>query len=131
MAQEVDGNARAEALKEFGRRLQGRLSAKGWNQSDLARSAQLGRDSISTYVNGKTLPTPLALKKMIDALGCSIDDLLPPVLISAKDRAPSAWELTHVATEPGKARLAINCLLPTELALKVIALIEEDLAHSN
>ena len=126
MGLDPDGTHKTEALKEFGRRLQNRLVAKGWNQSDLARTARLGRDSISTYVNGKTLPTPLALKKLTDALGCSVDSLLPPALIAEKDREPSAWELTHVAGEPGMARLAINCLVPTALALKVISLIEED-----
>src|SRR3546814_4094336 len=38
--------------QEFGRRLYQLMLAKNWSQADLARRAELGRDSISTYING-------------------------------------------------------------------------------
>src|SRR3546814_10206285 len=44
--------------QEFGRRLYQLMLAKNWSQADLARRAELGRDSISTYINGKTFPDP-------------------------------------------------------------------------
>ena len=34
----------------FGRKLKELLSAKSWNQSDLAKATGMGRDSISTYI---------------------------------------------------------------------------------
>lgn len=61
---------------EFGVRLKARLRAKNWNQSDLARATGLGRDSISTYINGATRPTPRNLAKIADALGCVPGDLI-------------------------------------------------------
>src|SRR3546814_10078660 len=57
--------------QEFGRRLYQLMLAKNWSQADLARRAELGRDSISTYINGKTFPDPLSRKKLADALGVS------------------------------------------------------------
>jgi DNA-binding transcriptional regulator LsrR (DeoR family) len=36
--------------QEFGRRLYQHVMAKGWTQSELARRADLKRDSVSTYI---------------------------------------------------------------------------------
>ena len=51
----LDIGAPAEAVKaDFARRLQHALNAKGWNQSDLARAADIGRDSVSVYLRAKS-----------------------------------------------------------------------------
>jgi transcriptional regulator with XRE-family HTH domain len=62
---------------DFGARIKDLLRERNWNQSDLARATGLGRDSISTYINGTTRPTPKNLGKIAQALGVEARDLLP------------------------------------------------------
>jgi transcriptional regulator with XRE-family HTH domain len=87
-----DGSAQA-VKNEFARRLEERRNAKGWNQSELARRAtehlpiaaegqklghKIGRDQISHYSRGVSLPRPETLEAIAKALGCEPSDLLPP-----------------------------------------------------
>jgi transcriptional regulator with XRE-family HTH domain len=62
---------------DFGARIKELLRTKNWNQSDLARATGLGRDSVSTYINGTTRPTPKNLAKIAQALGVDSRELLP------------------------------------------------------
>lgn len=117
---------RALTRQEFGRRLQQLMLAKGWNQSDLARAADLGRDSISTYVNGKTFPTPVALKKMADALGMEASELLPNTMMNAMDDEHPAVELRSAAGHPGKAWLRVNRAMSFSAAARIVEIINED-----
>ena len=66
-----------EITPEIGRRISEKMQAKNWNQSDLARAAGLGRDSISTYVRGMVKPSPENLKQIANALGCNPEELYP------------------------------------------------------
>ncbi|MGH8561273.1 MAG: helix-turn-helix domain-containing protein, partial [Nevskiales bacterium] len=70
-------SSKQQTRYEFGRRLLNLCLQKGWNQSDLARASELGRDAISTYVRGRSFPDPKNLRKLADALGVAMDDLLP------------------------------------------------------
>jgi len=117
---------RALTRQEFGRRLATLLLDKGWNQSDLARAAELGRDSISTYVNGKTFPTPKALKALSEALGVSKDDLLPNQMMQAMDDEHPAVELKQASGHPNKAWLRINRAMSFATAAKIIELINKE-----
>lgn len=111
--------------QEFGRRVQSLMLAKDWNQSDLAREAELGRDSISTYVNGRTFPTPRALRKLAKALGVEESELLPNGMMKALDDEHPAIELKQAAGHPGMAWLRINRAVPFSVAAQIIALINE------
>lgn len=117
---------KALTKQEFGRRLQARMLEKEWNQSDLARASGLGRDSISTYINGKTFPTPLGLKRLASALMCQPDDLLPNAMMAAMDDEFPAVELKQAAGHPGKAWLRVNRALSFGTAAKIIALIDDE-----
>lgn len=111
--------------QEFGRRLGRLLIEKQWNQSDLARAANIGRDSISTYVNGKAFPTPVVLSKLAKALGVTQEQLLPNQIISAmEDEAPEV-DFRQAPGHPEKAYLRINRLVPTHVAVEIIRLIYE------
>lgn len=79
-------SAPREAVKaEFARRLRTALVQKGWTQSELARAAEknlkngqrFGRDTVSQYMHGKSLPGPIFLDAICKALGKAPDDLLP------------------------------------------------------
>ena len=50
--------ARDMAKQELARRLAQLMQQNDWNQSDLARSADIPRELVSTYVRGKAFPTP-------------------------------------------------------------------------
>ena len=76
--------------RDFGRRLSAILLDKEMSMSDLARAvwgetridsrgygAVVGKDRISNYCAGKTLPTALTARKLAKALACDVRDLLP------------------------------------------------------
>jgi transcriptional regulator with XRE-family HTH domain len=71
------------ARVEFGKRLQRVMMAKGLSQSELARLAEMhlgkhfGRDSVSQYIRGETLPNPQRLGALSKALGVEPEELLP------------------------------------------------------
>jgi transcriptional regulator with XRE-family HTH domain len=72
--------------KEFGRRLLAAMNRKGWKQTDLARFASdkcpkgqgpIGRDLIGLYLRGATFPNPIYLQAIADAVGLTIEQLVP------------------------------------------------------
>ena len=117
---------KALTKQEFGRRLNGLILDKNWNQADLSRAAGLGRDSISTYVNGKTFPTPRALNALATALGVAPADLLPNAMMSAMEDEHPAIELRQAAGHPGKAWLRINRSMSFASAAKIIEIINDE-----
>lgn len=110
--------------QEFGRRLYQLMLARGWNQSELARQADLPRDSVSTYIRGRTLPTPKSLQAMADALGVTPADILPNSIESAVDEDMPSIEMRVSTSAPSMAWLRINRLVSLSTAAKVIEMIE-------
>jgi transcriptional regulator with XRE-family HTH domain len=70
-------------MKQFGRNLLDAMNNRRLSQSDLARRAtkklgkQFGRDSISQYVRGLSLPNVERLQVLAEVLEVSTTDLLP------------------------------------------------------
>lgn len=112
--------------QQFGRRLYELMIKQGMNQSDLARAAKLGRDSISTYVRGISLPDPVNLQKLADALGVSREELLPNIVESAADREHPAMEIKMAHGDSGHVWVRINRQVKTETATKIFELISKD-----
>ena len=52
------------------------MGLKGYTQQTLSEYTGLGKGSIYNYVNGKATPSATALRKMAQALDCSVADLL-------------------------------------------------------
>lgn len=117
--------------QEFGRRLYTLMIGRGWNQSELARQADLPRDSISTYVRGRTLPTPKSLQALAKALGMTPADLLPNAVESAVDEDMPSIEMRVSTSAPGAAWLRVNRLVSLQTAAEVIRIIEADRAASH
>jgi transcriptional regulator with XRE-family HTH domain len=111
--------------QEFGQRLHRLLLEKGWTQSELARRAGLPRDSISVYMNARSLPTPLSLQKLSDALNVPADDLLPNYAINAIQKDFPELEIRVSANDRGKAYLQINRWVPTSIALQIAGLLDQ------
>lgn len=130
-ANELPANAPKDAVKiEFARRLQAAMIAKGMQQSDLARAAEIhlpkgkrfGRDSISLYIRAKSLPGPLHLKALCAALGAKPEELLPTRGIpAAGDSAPT---LDARDLGDGNTWLRINQAVPWDDAIKIMQLVK-------
>lgn len=120
-----------EALtkQEFGRRLQAALNDRGMSQADLARRAEevtgkkMGRDAISTYINGRSFPTPASLAQLCKALDMTREELLPNSLINASQDEHPAFEMRAAAGQPGRAWVRINRLMSFETAVEIARLL--------
>lgn len=109
-----------DAKAAFGRNLKAALDTKSWNQSDLAKATGLGRDSISTYIRGLTMPDPKNIKKLADAL-----DVVPQDLTSgtAPERVSPALEITQ--STAGKVFIRINQAVTFDQASRIMAILQE------
>ena len=114
--------------QQFARRLYQLMLAKGWNQSELGRQADLPRDAISVYVRGKSLPTPQNLKSLADALGDTEAELLPNHIESAIDEDAPDFELRASPGASNVAWLRVNRLVTFTTGLKIAELLEADRA---
>jgi len=117
--------------QEFGRRLYSLMLDKGWTQSEMARRADLPRDAVSTYVRGKSLPTPQNLKKLAETLGVEQDDLLPNYVEGAIDQDHPAFEMKISPSATTVAWIRVNRLVSVSTALKIAALLEADNANDR
>lgn len=132
-AEDIDILAPTQLTKqEFGRRLSRMLDERHMSQSDLVRLIEdetgkhIGRDAISTYVNGRVFPTPKSLSLICSALSVTRDELLPNASIQAINDEHPAVELRQAAGHPGKAWLRINRLMGFGLAARIVQIIHEE-----
>lgn len=117
--------------QEFGRRVYRLMTERGWHQSELARQAQLTRDAVSTYVNGRSLPDPTNAKKLAEAFDMTVEQLLPNLVEQAIDRDPPAIDLKVSALNPDVAWLRINRLVRTDNAMQIMSILRDDDAASS
>ena len=112
--------------QEFGKRLYNLMLRKGWHQSELARQSGLPRDSISVYIRGKSLPTPVSLKQLADALDITPEELLPNHAESAIDEDMPSIEFKVSPNMPDRAWLRVNRLVSVRAGLEVMTILEND-----
>lgn len=121
--------------QEFGRRLQSLLDERGWNQSDLVRAVNaafpnldkpFGRDAVSTYINGRSFPTPKSLNMLCQALGVTREELLPNAINQAMNDEHPALELRAASGHPGKAWVRVNRMMSFETATEIVKLINDE-----
>ena len=116
--------------QEFAKRLYRLMLKRGWNQSELARRADLPRDSVSTYIRAKVMPTPQSAERLARALGVTPDELMPNYVESAIEEDAPSLEMKVSVNAPQKAWLRVNRLVSLSTAAKVIALIEAEDHHN-
>lgn len=122
-----DGYApRSLTKQEFGRRLLRMTLDRGWNQSELARQCDVGKDAISTYINGKSLPGPRNLQKIAMAFGVEPGSLLPNSIETTMDRELPAFEMRQAVGHPDQVWLRINRAVKFKTAAKIVDLLKED-----
>lgn len=116
-------STREMAKQEFGRRLLSIMQEKGWNQSELARQADMGRDNISCYVRGRSLPDPKSLKKISDALGIPPSELLPYGIIQSAESEIPAMEIRQLSGHPDKVLVRLNKMLDLRQAAAIFDIV--------
>ena len=112
--------------QEFGRRLHALLVHKGWNQSELARRAGIGRDAVSTYVRGRSFPEPHTLKALARALDTEPGALLPNAVADGIVREPNpALEIRQASGHVGHCWVRLNRLVTTDQAMRLMQILAE------
>ena len=111
--------------KQFSEKLENLLLDKGWNQSELARRAGLKRDAVSTYCRQRSLPDPINLRKLCQALGVKPNDLLPAVAIGRRPaNEPPTMMITDAPGQPGKVYVRVNRVVDAKIASEIYRLVE-------
>lgn len=122
---QVDLSIRKNRNLEFGKRVYKAIVDQGITQSELARRAGLGRDSVSQYVRGRSVPSPLNLNKLADALGMEAEDLFPDYAAGAYDSEELSQQISAVPGDTTHMWVRVNMKLPTEKALQILNIINQ------
>lgn len=122
------GAPRDTVRAEFARRLQRKMAEHGINQSELARRAakfipdgKFGRDNVSNYVRGISLPRPIHLATIAKVFDCSPDDLLPCHGVARADDIAPPFDMRDAGD--GHAWIRVNQALPWPVALEIARLL--------
>ena len=121
---DIDYSQKILTRQEFGKRLYNLMMQKRFSQSDLARAAGLGRDSISQYVRGRSVPSPKNLVKLADALDVEVDVLFPNYDAQANAVEQPTLELKSIEADAEHFWLRINMKVPAEKALAVMQILK-------
>lgn len=122
---DVDLSVKTIRRTEFAKRLYSLMIAKNWNQSDLSRAANMGRDSISQYVRANNTPSPKNLKKLADALGVEPVELYPNYEAAAVEEEMPAESFRKMPGDDEHMWVRINKKVPKAVAAKIMLLLNE------
>jgi transcriptional regulator with XRE-family HTH domain len=125
---DVPMDSRELVKQELARKLQHLLVQREMNQSDLARAAKLPRELISTYIRGRSLPTPVSLQRIAKALGFkSGEELLPTLraMQSENEQHPSL-DMKAIHGRPNQVWLRINQAVPLTVAAQIMQILTEN-----
>tara|TARA_Y100001980_G_C14551212_1_gene334330 strand:+ start:3065 stop:3478 length:414 start_codon:yes stop_codon:yes gene_type:complete len=122
---DVDLSVRSIRKVEFAKRLYTLMNEKNWNQSDLSRAANMGRDSISQYIRANNIPSPKNLKKLADALGVEPVELYPNYEAAAVEEEIPALSFRQMPGDEAHMWVRINKKVPTKVAVQIMALMNE------
>lgn len=64
-------------LEAFAYNLDYIMQDEGINQSELAKRSNIGKSTISKYLNAKQMPTMKTISNICYALGCKFEDIIP------------------------------------------------------
>ena len=118
-------NNRHMVKAEFAKRLYNKIMERGWTQSEFARNCDLARDAVSTYVRGRSIPSPQALEKMATVLSVRPEELLPNYYESAQTKVEPTFEIRAVPNEEGYMWLKLNMRLPKKVAMEIFMKVQE------
>lgn len=116
---DIDYSQKILRRQDFGNRLYKALRKKRWNQSDLARHSGLGRDSISQYIRGRSVPSPKNLTKLADALGIEDEVLFPNYDAQANAIEEPTFQIKSIDSDAEHVWVRINMKLPLKRAIEL------------
>jgi len=122
---DVDLSVKTIRRTEFAKRLYSLMMNKNWNQSDLARASNLGRDSISQYIRANNTPSPRNLKKLAEALGVEPVELYPNYEAAAVEEEMPALSFRQMPGDEEHMWVRINKKVPKAVAAKIMVLLNE------
>ena len=64
-------------LEAFAYNLDYIMQDEGINQSELTKRSNIGKSTISKYLNAKQMPTMKTISNICYALGCEFEDIIP------------------------------------------------------
>ena len=121
---DIDYSQKILTRQEFGKRLRSIIVKKMMSQSDLSRAAGIGRDSISQYVRGRSVPSPRFLQKLCDALDMEPDVLFPNYDAQSNAVENPTFEMKSIEADAENFWLRINMKVPAEKALAVFQILK-------
>lgn len=130
-APHTGADAKDTQVLAFAKNLSRLMLSKGWNQSDLARAAQVhmppgkdfGRHLVSSYVRGASRPLPTQLDAIAKALGVKTTDLIPEAGDVEFIGSPVEIKLNVQANN--RTRIKLDMEVDTAVALKIADLISQ------
>jgi transcriptional regulator with XRE-family HTH domain len=131
MTSESNGyTVRSNRLRHVAKTLHVASLKTNMTQADICRATGMGRDSMSRYFRGMTLPDALSLQKLSRALNTLPRDIDPGasevlVAASAETGTGPAFEVRADPDDATRLFLRINQPVPFGLAAKIMVLIEE------
>ena len=121
---DIDYSQKILTRQEFGKRLYNFMMRKQMTQSDLARASGMGRDSISQYVRGRSVPSPKNLQKLCDALDVEPDVLFPNYDAQANAAEQPTLEMKSIEADAENFWLRINMKVPAMKAMEVMKILK-------
>ena len=120
---DVDLSVRVIRKQEFAKRLYKIIVARNLTQSEVARLAEIGRDSISQYVRGMSIPKPRTLVKIAEALKVEPEELFPNYQAASVEEELPEQNFKGVTGDPEHMWVRLNIKLPKAKALEVMRII--------
>lgn len=121
---DIDYSQKVLTRQEFGKRLYNFMMKKRMSQSDLSRASGMGRDSISQYVRGRSVPSPKNLSKLADALDVEVDVLFPNYDAQANASEQPTLEVKSIEADAENFWLRVNMKVPAEKAVEVLKILK-------
>lgn len=110
--------------QELAKNLREQMARKGWNQSELARRAGMGRDNVSCYARALTFPRDDHLRALAKALSVDVETLVPGYS-SMFGEAEPPFAMTPVGGGE-RVHLKVNKVISTRRALRIMELLHEE-----
>ena len=121
---DIDDSQKIRTRQEFGQRLYSLMMKNKMSQSDLSRASGMGRDSISKYVRGRSVPSPRNLQKLCDALDVDSDVLFPNYDAQANAIEQATLEIKSIEADTENFWLRINMKVPAMKAVEVMRILK-------
>ena len=118
---------RSQMKKDLAARLRRAINDRGWSPSEFARRCEermpggvrFGADTVSTYLNAKSLPNDLRLTVMAETLGMKKEDLMPAGALVRSSKTPD-FEVKSLPD--GRMHVYVSRVLPMDAAAEIAAL---------